>query len=734
MRSDSLGLFWEDVAIIKAKAEQKMKRGAPARIWESDDYLPQLEVAQSYRFDEMSDLEILQAHREQHPLIFDVECYINYFLVSFKSVKTGKLIIFELREETGLFFDQRKLDWVIRNMTLISFNGISYDIPICTLAIAGHGNAALKAATNLLIGARMHSSMVLKQFRCKKMQGLNHIDLIAVAPLQASLKSYAGRVHAKRMQDLPFHFEKHLSDPQICIVKWYNCNDLTNTELLLTELSEQVHLRTLLSNEYGIDVRSKSDAQIAEALISANIEALNGGRINLPAIPAGTAYRYNVPSFIKYESELMKWVLERVRNCHFIVEENGSIGLPPALADLEIKMNKGVYKMGIGGLHSSEKKAAYVATPKKKIKDVDFDSFYPYIILGQGLYPEHLGLNFLRVYKTFVDRRIAAKKAGNKIVADCLKIVINGSFGKLGSCYSNLYAPQLLIQTTITGQLILLMFIERLELAGIEVISANTDGVVSLVRDDQEELFQSIVKSVERDTGFTTEETGYSAIYSRDVNNYAAVKLPDKDGVVKVKGKGIFANPWHPDNKKDALFRFHKNPSSLVCIDAIIALLKNNTPIEETITTCNDLSKFVSVRKVKGGAVKSWAPIFQKKVAPEVKAYICREAGWTFEAAEGLWYEPMGDGLGLTLESAHSAICKKTLQGTDNEYLGESIRWYYAKGVYSDIMYAENGNAVPKSMGAKPCMLLPDQCPDDIDYEWYIKETETILKSIGYLA
>ena len=39
------------------------------------------------------------------------------------------------------------------------------------------------------------------------------------------------------------------------------------------------------------------------------------------------------------------------------------------------------------------------------------------------------------------------------------KIQINGSFGKLGSKYSLLYAPDLLLQTTITGQLALLMLI-----------------------------------------------------------------------------------------------------------------------------------------------------------------------------------------------------------------------------------------------------------------------------------
>ena len=56
--------------------------------------------------------------------------------------------------------------------------------------------------------------------------------------------------------------------------------------------------------------------------------------------------------------------------------------------------------------------------------------------------------------------------------------MLNGTFGKTGSPYSVLFAPEMMIQTTITGQLALLMLIEHLETASISVISANTDGIV----------------------------------------------------------------------------------------------------------------------------------------------------------------------------------------------------------------------------------------------------------------
>ena len=36
--------------------------------------------------------------------------------------------------------------------------------------------------------------------------------------------------------------------------------------------------------------------------------------------------------------------------------------------------------------------------------------------------------------------------------------------------------------------------------------------------------------------------------------------------------------------------------------------------------------------------------------------------------------------------------------------------------------YKTNGNKVPKTDGAKPIMNLPNELPDDINYEWYTEK------------
>lgn len=53
-------------------------------------------------------------------------------------------------------------------------------------------------------------------------------------------------------------------------------------------------------------------------------------------------------------------------------------------------------------------------------------------------------------------------------------------------------------QVTINGQLFLLMLIEKLELAGIHVISANTDGIVSIIPNDKFELYCNLCHEWEK--------------------------------------------------------------------------------------------------------------------------------------------------------------------------------------------------------------------------------------------
>lgn len=661
-RSDIAGFFWDDTPPPKPPKKEKPKITPPEPIWLRPDYLPGLELALKFPVARFTDEELIQASVAREPLVFDIECYENYFLIAFRSTVSGKVIYFEMTPTYEL--NVYKLRWVIQNFQLVSFNGINYDAPILALALDRKSNIQLKAATFEIIVNGTRPSDVLRKHKTKALK-LDHIDLIEVAPLRASLKIYGGRLHAPKMQDLPFDPDTVLNSNQMAIVRWYCVNDLVNTELLRKSLSEQLALRETLSAEYRIDLRSKSDAQIAEAVIREEIEQITGSRIRSPQIEPGTVYHYRVPHFIRYETPLMNWALDVVRHAKFIVSDEGNIGMPQELKELKLRIADGVYRMGIGGLHSSEEQRATVVDDDTILVDRDVTSYYPFIILNQGLYPHHLGPVFLRVYRGIVERRLQAKRSGNKVIADSLKITINGSFGKLGSMYSVLYSPDLLIQTTITGQLALLMLIEMLELRGITVVSANTDGIAIKCPKARRNDLNAIIKYWESVTQFETEETEYRALYSRDVNNYIAVykePVKNKDGTFTyAKLKGAYGKTG-----------LQKNPTNQICTEAVIDQVVHGKPVEQTIRECKDIRKFVNVRTVKGGAYK------------------------------------------------------------DGVYLGKSIRWYYAQGADGNIVVATSGAQVPRTEGARPLMELPEQFPEDVNHDWYIKEAEKILREIAY--
>jgi hypothetical protein len=295
-----------------------------------------------------------------------------------------------------------------------------------------------------------------------------------------------------------------------------------------------------------------------------------------------------MPDWIQYLTKDLQWVRHAVESAEFIVGENGYIQMPEVLADMVIPIGSANYKMGIGGLHSQESSQTVVANPLYTLLDFDVPSYYPKLILASGMYPPAIGPIFIPIYSSIVDERLDAKRSGQKNKAEALKIVVNGTFGKTLDPWSVMYYPELGIQTTLAGQLALLMLIERVTLAGFNVVSANTDGVVIWAAREQQAVLDHIIKGWEQDSGLELEPTEYSALYSRDVNNYIAVKLDST-----TKTKGVFGEAG-----------LKKNPQVEICSDAVVAWLTKGIPVHQTINQCREINKFVSVRNVRGGCAK----------------------------------------------------------------------------------------------------------------------------------
>lgn len=664
MRWDETGIFWDDYVAPRVPVE-KIKRTPPDPVWLRDDYLPNLEEARAYRFDLMTDTELVTAAAAKQRLVWDTEFYPNYALLGFKNITTGKIAKFEFGYE-GLQ-DRDKLLWIVRHFLLIGFNDTAFDIPMLHATLTGFSSDDLMDMVRMLInGFGMQPREFYKHYRIKPFP-IDHIDLIELTPLGPSLKISAGRMHAPRMADLPFPAGKTLSPEQIDILRWYWVNDLANTQLLYEKNKTAIELREILTREYKIDVRSKSDPQIAEAVIRSEIQRITGQRyLERAEIVPGRSFRYRAPPYMQFATETMRWVLCFIEQQDFVIDDRGSPVMPPELEALNVPIGDSFYQMGIGGLHSKEKRVVHVSNDQWELTDNDVTSYYPSLILNQGMYPPNIGPVFLQVFKRIYDRRIMAKRDGDKATAETLKIVLNGTFGKTGERggYSVVYFPEMMIQVTLTGQLSLLLLIERLEMWGISVVSANTDGVIIKCPRPLLDLKRRIIKWWQTTTGLELESTPYKAVYSRDINNYVALYAEAKDGADAFR----YAKAIGAYRKTLDVFPLKWNPTCDICSEAVIAFLATGTPIDQTIRACTDVRKFIEVRQVRGGACK------------------------------------------------------------DGEYLGKAIRWYYAIGEQGEIINAKNGHTVARSHGARPCMILPSEVPADLDFESYIRRATDMLE------
>lgn len=661
---------------------------------------------------------------------FDTECYPNYWLFRARA-QSGEIYVYELR--AGQMFDSVTAGYILAlfdYFCMISFNGNAYDIPMIIAAVLAEYTPMMLKTQNdrIIVGGVKPWELDLPRWK-----PVDHIDVIEVCPGSGSQKLYAGRVHHKTMRDLPYPPSTVLTEEQIANVSAYCANDLGQLEHIFDSLEPQLEQRVALSARYGIDLRSKSDAQLAEAVLKLRCEKALGRKIYKPEIDWNLRFKFEVPPFVTYQSAQLNALLNVIRNAEFKLAANLTIEMPKELEELAIPLGGSVYRLGIGGLHSSEKRAIHRSDAQYVIRDNDVASYYPSLILNSGRVPEALGFAFAVEYAAIKAERLAAKELQGKLkkqgdtASDAYlqarveneggKVMINGTFGKTLSPYSVLFAPQMGIQTTVSGQLSILMLIEWHEYYGISVISANTDGFVIKCPRDKVDVSKFLIAEWEKRTSLEMETVEYAALYSRDVNNYIAIK---PDGSTKRKGEygPLEAGPTAYLNEK-------RNPGNEICADAVAAYLARGVPLEQTLHESRDICKFVTVQNVKGGAVKMWGDGPQKDMLVRDMLPGLHAAGWIKSGR--YWITPYDDFQQYDARTAYKSLFKPQVP----ESLGKVIRWYYSTNAPGPIVYEGSGNLVSSTWGAKPCMTLPDEFPLDIDYAWYYNKAYDMIKDLG---
>lgn len=579
--------------------------------------------------------------------VFDCETLVNYTVVGFKDVDTGEVTQIRRNEERA---PERLRQFLIQSdATFVGFNNKSFDDAIVAAFVAGRTEAEMKRVADDLIVNRLQAWAAARKYNLPQL-GFDSIDLIEVAPSFVGLKAYGARMHMPVLQDMPIAHDAVITDEQRPVVDSYNVNDLDTTEELLKRLDGELMLRVQMSRQYGVDMRSKSDSQMAE---QAYITTMGLKRVE-NAIPK--TITYTPPAFLRFATPELQALLERTAQHVFDMNQaTGHVILPDFLGAEVVTFRAGTYQLGVGGIHSTHDKSVCHVAGDDVITDIDAASFYPSIILECGFVPSGLGTRFVAEYRKIYERRLAAKKAKDKITDATLKISLNGTFGKLASRWSVLYAPDLMLAVTLTGQFTLLMLIEWLEHLGAVTLSANTDGLAMRYPQALQADVERVVTRFGQVSGFDFEFTPYRVLAMKDVNNYFAVKTDRK-----LKAKGIYAP-----------LSLNKNATAQVCADAVGQWLTTGLPLLQTIQNAG-FEGFISARNVTGGGQQGGV------------------------------------------------------------YLGKVVRWYMSNQPgLEPLRYVKNGNRVPKTEGARACMVLPNGKPADLDYAWYYREACKIAQACG---
>jgi len=421
---------------------------------------------------------------------------------------------------------------------------------------------------------------------------------------RVSLKRLEFEMDFENIEEMPIHHAKeNMTKEEIIETIYYCYNDVQatyefykittgDTEHPLYKENNQIELREDIYEEFGIPCLNYSDSKIGDEMVKKYYCEQKG--IQYSDLPKKGLFRTEVKvknciaDYVAFQTPELQQFLKDISKERLTMKDQFNISL---------EFYGNTYTFAKGGLHTENKPKVFEADDDTLIVDWDVSSYYPAIIINNGRYPGHLGPEFLRGYKTMFDKRLELKplaKKDKKIkgIVGALKLAVNSVYGKSSDMLSWLYDRQLTMFTTITGELSLLMLIEAYELAGIHVISANTDGVTILVKNASFDTMTAINKWWMEITQYELERTDYQKIIFSTVNDYIAIKVGYNEAPTDKKGDYV-------KKKGDFLtdFELHKNKSARIVPIALERYYVNDIPVADTIRNHTNIYDFALRQK-----------------------------------------------------------------------------------------------------------------------------------------
>ncbi len=512
---------------------------------------------------------------------WDMEIYPNFASATFIDLQSKEERVFIFNHNHYPLTELR--DFIISEVSsLVGYNSQSYDDTILEYMIRYRGsksdlNIELYALSQEIINNDAPTDRVKDLRWNKSFKGIDLIRVMFSSKLRKGLKQVAINLKHPRIQDLPIPFDKPIEDDQIPLILDYNRNDVIITCKLFYKVLPDLKLREEIEKVYGVEVISESDTGIAKKILNKQYEENSGVRYkdfkDLRTYHSSIDLKDIIDPRIKFEDQGLISLLDRLKG--------QSISRTTEFSE-SVRIGGFSHTMAKGGLHIDSPPMMYT-NDKYTLWDVDADSFYPSIILQLELFPAHLDKRaFLATLSQMTRDRLEAKRTGDMVKANAMKVSINSLFGLLGMEFYWLFDEKLLYTVTINGQLFLLELIDQLHSVGIEVIYSNTDGVTSKVYKGQEDLFREVCDKWRTKYGFGTSEEKFEKMILKDVNNFLFVTEKGK-----LKKKGSFVT----EISLKTGFEYPVVPL------AVEQYLINHIPVEHTVTNHTDIYDYCISQK-----------------------------------------------------------------------------------------------------------------------------------------
>lgn len=393
-------------------------------------------------------------------------------------------------------------------------------------------------------------------------------------------------------------WDRYILDEYIPLMMHYNKNDVFIVAEIARLFTDEIKLRYTLSHTYKINFLNSSRSNIADKLFEKFYSEFSGLH---PSQWKGKKTERTVMSFNKVIFPIIKFKTPELRDFLDDIKKVKVTRVSKDAFERNVRIGNLDYTMATGGLHSQDPpRALYSVPPSTGGQDGytyvhwDIASFYPSIMSVYHIAPAHLNeAIFTKLVTWLKDTRVKAKHSSepingipSKLMAEALKIVINSIYGKFSFEHGDLYDRMATLKVTINGQLMIFMLCEELELNGIEVVSANTDGIVIKLRDDKRDIFNQIADSWKQYTGLGADSEEYRCYINRDINNYL---IQETNG--KVSYKGDF-------NPKMYIRDLSKGYDAPVVAKAVENYFLDNKPVMETLRECTDILDFCKTQNI----------------------------------------------------------------------------------------------------------------------------------------